>query len=285
MTRDACVLLSVALLWVSGLAARPGRGAGQAASELGTVDFAAQVTPTSGRTEPVRAMTFFLLRKSFHDVTREVEKTTPKPDLDAFVDRLEYSKELKAWMKKNHSVTVIGPEFRRRLTPDDILGIPEFRDAYIAGNASAMLQGFPEPKYHEKDREKKPEKYAQERALYFQQLRKYLVAAPKSEEAMDIILEPEDKTAAWRTEEVHWLAHVRSRALALAQTQYLAAKTETDLKGRGSFQVLPGTYWISTLEDAALGGELRLRWDVPVAVGARMITRVELSNVNASSDH
>jgi len=72
----------------------------------------------------------------------------------------------------------------------------------------------------------------------------------------------------------------------IAQTKYLVAKTDTDLDGHASFAgLLPGNYWISTLNFDADAGDARLRWDVPVAVEAGHTTRVELTNLNGIDAH
>jgi hypothetical protein len=60
----------------------------QAGPKAGAIEFVARVTPTAGRAEPVRQLTFFLLRKSFADIQKEVEETEPKPDLDRFIEGL-----------------------------------------------------------------------------------------------------------------------------------------------------------------------------------------------------
>ncbi len=74
-----------------------------------------------------------------------------------------------------------------------------------------------------------------------------------------------------------------TRTFELAQQQYLAAQTDTDLEGRGSFAGLaPGTYWIGMIGIQAMSGDVRLRWDLPVTVRPGETTRVELTNLNAT---
>jgi len=64
------------------------------------VEFTAQVAPTDGRPEPVRQLTFYLLRKSLDDIRQEALLVEPAPDFDKFVDGLTVSPKLKEWMKK-----------------------------------------------------------------------------------------------------------------------------------------------------------------------------------------
>src|SRR5215469_15746451 len=92
----------------------------------GRVDFVALVSPTGGQPEPVRQMTFYLLRKSVEDIRSEAAKLIPGADLDPFIDGLDVSPELKAWMHKHNSVRLSGEEFTKSLTPDDIVAVPEF---------------------------------------------------------------------------------------------------------------------------------------------------------------
>ena len=90
-------------------------------------------------------------------------QTAPAPDLDKFIDGLDVSPELKAWMKKHHSVQLSGEDFTKSLTPDDIVDIPEFFKAYMTHNEAYRGIGFPEPKFKEKDLKSNPEKYKRRR--------------------------------------------------------------------------------------------------------------------------
>jgi len=253
----------------------------QGSAERGRLEFVVRVTPASGRSEPARGLTIFLLSKSYRDVQREAGEKTPKPDLDAFIDGLKFTPQLKAWMKKNRSVTITGADFHNRVSADDLFTIPEFLDSYVNSNMTALNQGFPAPKYNAEDRTVNPQKYEANRKAYEIQLRRYLALHPDSKDMMDTMLGQLDPTTAWATEGAHWRERVHARALEMVQEQYLSAKTDTDLDGRGAFEATPGAYWLSTLDGEALGGELHLRWDVGVEVRAGSMTRVELTNLNA----
>jgi hypothetical protein len=253
----------------------------QTSAERGRLEFVARVTPASGRAEPARGLTIFLLSKSYRDIRREADEKTPHPDQGAFIDRLLFSPELKDWMKKQHTVTIIGAEFRNRVSPDDLFRIPEFLDAYVNSNLSGLNQGFPNPKYNAEDRTLNPKKYEASRKTYEIQLRKYLALHPDSKDGMDTILGQVDPSNAWGIELMHRRERAHALALQLAQTDYFAAKTETNLDGRGAFDATPGSYWLSTLDGEALGGDLHLRWDVGAEVRAGAVTRVELNNLNA----
>jgi len=253
----------------------------QNGAERGRLEFEVHVTPASGRAEPARGLTVYLLRKSYRDVRQEAEEKTPQPDFNAFVDGLHFTPELKEWMKQNHTVTIIGDEFHSRVKADDLFRIPEFLDAYVNINMTGLNQGFPAPKYNSEDRTLNPKKYEVNRKAYEVQLRKYLALHPDSKDGMDAILGQVDPTNAWMTEVAKRQVRVHERTQEMVQTEYLAAKTDTNLEGRGAFEASPGTYWLSTLGGEALSGDLHLRWDVGVEVHAGTTTRAELTNLNA----
>jgi hypothetical protein len=253
----------------------------QAGADRGRVEFNILLTPISGRPEPARRLTIYLLRKTFREIWKEEEEKMPQPSLDAFVDALPLGKELKDWMKQHHSVTISGPEFRRKLVPDDLFKVPEFLDAYVASNLSGLHQGFPEPKFNPDDRVHNTIKYETAMKTYEPQLRRYLATHPDSLEAMDTILNQSDPSPEWNVVMGHWREDCRQNALAAAQNQYLAAKTDTDLDGRGAFEAAAGTYALSTLDGEALSDNLHLRWDVHIQIHAGDVTRVELNNLNA----
>lgn len=114
-----------------------------AAQSAGGVDFVALVSPAGGQPEPVRQLTFYLLRKSVEDIRKEALQQAPLEDLDKFIDGLDVSPELKAWMKKHHSIRLSGDDFTKSLTPDDIVDIPEYIKAYMTHNEAYRGAGFP----------------------------------------------------------------------------------------------------------------------------------------------
>ncbi len=279
-SRAVLVLLAAS---VSATAFGPAQAASpQAGQPTGGIDFVARVTPTDGRPEPVRQLSFYLLRKSLAAIQKEAEEAEPKPDLDRFVDALEISPELKAWMKKNGSVELAGTDFIRRVKVSDALDVPEFYEAYLKRNAGDVAVGFPEPKYRESDKATAPQKYEKLHAEYREAVRKWIVNNPQSVDGIEVHLDTINPGQRWAQQATELRRRARKRALDLAQTTYLVAKTDTDLDGRGAFTgLLPGDYWLGTLETEAVVGDARLHWDAPVTVRAGQRTRMELSNLNA----
>jgi hypothetical protein len=254
-----------------------------ARAQTGSVEFVARATPSSGIAEPIRGLPFYLLSKSYVDIRKEAEASQPKPDLDAYVDKLDVSTQLKAWMKKNKTLSISGEEFIKLLTVSDIMNVPEFFKAYVERNAGDQSIKFPQPKYTPRDMQKNPDRYEKLHQEYLDAVRKFLTANPDSTSGMDLNLDSIDPGPAWRSLVAKRDPAVKSRALELAQTRYLVAKTETDLDGRGALRgVAPGNYWLGTLEIYATIGDARLQWDAPVRVSAGKTAYVELTNSNAA---
>lgn len=253
------------------------------AESTGSIAFTAHVTPTGGRPEPVRQLTFYLLRKSLEDIRAEALQLGSLPDMVEFIDGLSISPELKAWMKKHHSVQLSGEDFVKSLTPEDILDVPEFFKAYMAHNEAYRGVGFPEPKFKKKDLDSNPEKYNAQKREYEAAIRKFIEAIPDSKKGMDVELVDVNPSATWESKEAKQRNLVEARAFKLAQERYLVAHSDTDLDGQGSFAaIVPGNYWIGMLGSEAISGDVRLNWDFPVTVRRGETSRVELSNLNAS---
>jgi hypothetical protein len=252
------------------------------AQSTGRVDFQALVAPTGGQPEPVRQLTFYLMRKSLADIRAEALQSAPAPDLDKFVDGLEGSPELKAWMKKHRSVQLSGEEFTKSLTPEDIVGIPEFFKAYMTHNAAYRGMGFPEPKFKEKDRKSNPEKFQAEKNQYEASVRKFIGAMPDSVKGIDLELVDLNPNAKWLSLENKHAKLVEANAMQVAQERYVVARMETDLEGRGSFSnIAPGNYWIGMFGAEAISGDVRQHWDLRVTVRQGETASIELSNFNA----
>jgi hypothetical protein len=253
-----------------------------AAQSTGSVDFVAQVAPSDGRPEPVRQLTFYLLRKSLEDIRQEAAQLEPPPDLDKFTDSLTVSPKLKDWMKKNHTVQLGGTNLAKSLSADDVVDIPEFYNAYMVRNSGYEGVGFPKPKFKLKDEVSNPQKFIEQKAEYKEEVRKYVAATPDSVQGIETELTQIDPSNKWQQIMEERQRQLEKRAMDLAQSRYLAAQTETDLEGRGRFAGLaPGKYWMNMLAMQAISGDVRLRWDFPVTVRAGESTHVELSNLNA----
>jgi hypothetical protein len=253
-----------------------------AAQSAGRVDFLARIAPTGGQPEPVRQLTFYLLRKSIDDIRAEALHVAPGADLDKFVDDLGVSPELKAWMKKHHSVRLTGDDFTKSLMPDEIVDTPEFFKAYMTHNEAYRGAGFPEPKYKAKERTSDPEKFAAQKAEYLTAVRAYIAASPERVKGMDLELVDLNPYAKWESVQRKQDQLLETSAFRLASERYIVARSETDLDGRGSFAgVAPGKYWIGMFGAEAISGDVHLRWDIPVLVRPGETASVELSNLNA----
>lgn len=253
-----------------------------AAAQTGAIVFSARAIPASGVDEPVRGFPFYLLSESYQQIEKEAEAAYPRPDMNAFIEKLDVSPELKAWMRKNHWVKLSGDEFLKKVKPEDIIAVHEFFDAYVSHSDGSTFPDFPRAKYKPADKTKNPEKYKKLLDEYHQAVERYAEQNPASKDSMDLGLEDIDPNARWQELVGKRAPEVLRRALDLAQSKYFVARTETNLQGQGSFdRVPPGTYWLSTLNLHAEVGDVRPRWDAPVMVQPGQTTQVGLSNVNA----
>jgi len=258
-------------------------GAPRAGAQDGSIEFVARATPSSGVEEPVRGFPFYLLTKSFEEIQKEVAAHYPKPDMDAFIDTMTgASKQLRAWMKKNHWVQLSGEDFVKKLEVDDIMSVPEFFDAYVERMSGDQTVSFPTPHYKPEQLKKDPDKYNRLKAEYREAVKQFLTKNPKSTAGMDLNLEDIDPFTQWTQIQAKSLPDIQRRMEELAQSKYLVARAQTDVEGQGVLRrVPPGRYWLSSLEVAAAVGDAHLRWDTPVSVSPGQPTYITLSNVNA----
>lgn len=274
--------MKLAAVLVCGVVLALGMFASQARAQSGSIEFVARATPSGGIEEPVRGFPFFLLSKSFEQIGKEVNAVHPQPDMNAFIDGLDVSKEMKAWMKKNHWVQISGEDFLRKVMPPDIIDVPEFYSAYIARNAGSEAMGFPKPKYKSSDKAKDPAKYDKMVQEYHEAIRRYIEANPSTKDGMDLELTDKDPDAKWQVLVAKRNPEIQRESLELAQSKYLVARTQTNLQGEGYLRgIAPGNYWLTTLDVTAEVGDVRARWDVPVSVQPGQAAYVALSNVNA----
>jgi len=257
--------------------------AATAQNDTGSLEFDARITPTAAKAEPVRQFTFYILRRSYSDILKELEAKDPPPARDTFIDGLKLSPEMRKWLKEHEIMDLTMPDLEKELTTEEILGIPEFLHAYETANSGGVTNGFPQPKYTEIDKTEHPEKYEKQKQLYGAAVKKFLLLHPASVAglAMEVAaINPQPKWAAVQNERRKRLLRNAPEA---AQLRYLAAKADTDLDGHGRISgLLEGRYWISTLNLDAPAGDIHLKWDVPVEIVAGQFTRVELTNLNAT---
>jgi hypothetical protein len=254
----------------------------RAAAQNGSLQFLARLTPAGGVEEPVRSFPFYLLTKSYADIQKEAAIAAPGANMDAFIDGLDVSKELKVWMKSNHSVSLSGEGFVKKLKVDDVMNVPEFFHAYVERMVGDSTVMFPTPKYKPEDKIKDPEKYARLKKQYLDACRLFLVQNPTTTDGIDLSLEEVNPGHKWDMLKAKGLEDTDRETRELAQGRYLVARAETDLEGQGSIRgVQPGTYWLSTLNIDASVGDARERWDVPVTIRPGGPSYLTLSNINS----
>jgi hypothetical protein len=271
----ALVLIVPAMLLIASRAS-----ARQSAEQMGFVEIAARVSPTGGHPEPARGLTIYLLRKSYDAILKEADADEPLPKMDDYIAGLELSPQLKAWMVKHQIVEPSGSAFPKAISPDDVWNIPEFKEAYMTRNAGDRTVVLPQSKAREADRVKHPDKYQQAVDDYVAAFKAFIKANPDTLSTMYVALEEKDPGHKWRKMLGDRKARVHKHALELAQVQYLAGQTDTDLEGRGQInRIAPGNYWLTTLDNEAIAGDVHVRWDLPIHISAGR-SAADLSNVN-----
>lgn len=249
----------------------------------GSLELNASVTPTSAKPEPVRDFTFYILTRSYGDIVKEINEKDGPPSRDAFIDDLKISPELKSWLHAHDVMDLTLPGLDKLITPDDILSIPEFLLAYQRSNSGGVTQGIPKPRYRDEDKTKNPQRYEKQQSEYFTSLKKFIQSHPDTVAGMELELDGVNPARKWAAAQSSQKRRVLQLAPTEAQTKYLAIKVDTDLSGHALVTNLPaGNYWVSTLGLTAASGDVRLRWDVPVAINAGQTTRLELTNLNAA---
>jgi hypothetical protein len=252
-------------------------------ASTGRLEFTAQITPTDARPEPVRQFTFYLLTKSYADIVKEVEVGNEAPERDKFIEELKVSPELKAWLKAHEVLDLTSPGLDKLLTADDIIRTPEFLLAYQRSNSGGVTSGIPKPRYVDADKTAHPEKYEKQVQEYLVALKKFIQSRPETVSGMELEMDSVNPQNKWARIESEQRKRVQHLAPSVAQIKYLAARMDTNLDGQAALNgIAPGKYWISTLNLDANAGDTRLRWDVPIAIEAGGIARLELNNLNAT---
>jgi len=258
----------------------------QTAGTTGNLEFAARITPTAARSEPVRQFTFFLLTKSYSDIARDVEADIKIPSREQFIAELKVSSELREWLKAHDVLDLTIPEMDRMVTPDDVIHVPEFLLAYQRSNSGGVTKGIPKPRYRDADKKENPERYERQHQEYLTSLKKFISSNPETVSGFELELSGVNPQNKWAKIQADHVRKVSRLAPELAQTKYLVAKVDTDLDGHAALSgIAAGNYWISTLNLDAAAGDTRLRWDVAITIQPSQTTRLELTNLNAIDAH
>jgi hypothetical protein len=256
----------------------------RAQNGTGSIALSARVTPTGAQPEPVREFPIYVLTKSYADIVKEIESQDTLPTLDEFVEKWPSSPELKRWMKEKQIVDLSSPDVDKLITPDDIMKIPEFFEAYERSNSGGVTKGLPQPKFREAEKQSNPDRYNKEKDEWLAAMRKFIETNTYTISGIELQLTAVNPKPAWDKLHNDEKRKVAQLAPDTAQVKYLAGKAQTDLDGRAVVSGLPaGTYWVSTLGMEATSGDRRLIWDVQARVVPGQTTRLELSNLNAAS--
>src|SRR6202165_2561880 len=198
--------------------------AARAQSAAGSLDFAARITPTAARPEPVRQFTFYVLTKSYVEIVKEVEGENGVLSRDKFIEGLKLSPELKEWLKAHEVFDLTMPGLDRLVTPDEIIHVPEFLLAYQRSNSGGVTNGIPKPKYAEADKTERPERYQRQMQEYLVALKKFIQNRPETINGIELQLEGVNPERKWSRIQADHKKRVGHLAPEVAQTKYLVAK-------------------------------------------------------------
>jgi hypothetical protein len=253
----------------------------RAQTATGSLQVSARLAPTGGKPEPVRQFTLYILTLSYGDILKQASAQYPLANRDEFIDNLKITPELKAWMKKHDVMDLMLPDTDKLITPDDVMNIHEFFDAYLRSNSGGVTKGLPTPKYKESEQQSNPARYDKQKQEYLAALKKFVELNPATISGMETELGAVNPKLAWDKAQQEHNQKIGQLAPDLAQTKYLVFKGDTDLDGRLNVTGLPaGNYWVSSLGMFAVSGDRRLAWDVPVTVANGQVAHAELSNLN-----
>jgi hypothetical protein len=272
-------------IWMSVVAACAIAATARAQEQAGTgaLELTAYVSPTAAKPEPVRDFTFYVLTRSFEEIKHEIEEKNGAPDREKFIGGLKLSPELRNWLKAHEVLDLTIPGLDKILTPEDILGVPEFLLAYQRSNSGGVTSGIPKPKYRDVDKTERPERYEKEHQEYLTALKKFIQAHPETVAGIELELDGINPARKWAEAQNGYKKKIRQQAPMQAQTKYLFMRVDTNLEGAARVSRIPaGNYWVSTLDLEAGAGDSRLIWDVPVTIQAGQTTRIELTNLNST---
>ena len=249
---------------------------------VGTVVFRAGVVLGTGDVKPVPRQDFFLLSKSLSAIERETLEKYPLPTFGSYVDTLQISPELKAWMNRYEGSELL-EAIKLHLTYEDTRKVPEFKKALELALLGYQATGKIPPSPSEKDRLRSDAKHIKKVRAFEDAVRHELESDSSLRGQVWAWLaqaNPFLPSASWNGFLAEAIEDRRARAR--HQTpQYVVATTKTNLLGEGRFeQIKPGTYWLSNLHYAPVA-LARVLWDVRVELKTGEIKELELSNDNA----
>src|SRR2546422_9729122 len=129
------------------------------------------------------------------------------------------------------------------LTPDDVVDIPEFQDAYMTANTGGLAPGMPRPKYSEALKTSHPAKYERLRQQYITALKKFVAMNPGTLAGIEAYLDAVNPARGWNQLAAAHRNRMARRGPGNAQTRDLVGETGTEFEGPGSLlHGPPGVY-------------------------------------------
>jgi len=250
-----------------------------------------------GEVRPVARVDFYALTKDLKMISREAAKNLNLPSTEPFEEYINKqsnaSAEFRAWIIRTHDRGFASRggryDFNRvffeldanKVTLDDLLNVPEFRKwLQDVANDSQSLPRFPKPTGNAAKDEKLLEDYRQRLGTQMTEENFRGIKRPSSWMIEMIENVSKDRSNLCYNDEMALRSERIVEAGVLLAPKYSAGNAKTSLSGEAEIRLPAGTYWLSNLTGAYIGGASIL-WDLEVVVEPGKVTNVRLSNDNA----
>src|SRR2546422_8785149 len=130
------------------------------------------------------------------------------------------------------------------LTPDDVVDIPEFQDAYMTANTGGLAPGMPRPKYSEALKTSHPAKYERLRQQYITALKKFVAMNPGTLAGIEAYLDAVNPARGWNQLAAAHRNRMARRAPGNGQARDVVGQADQGLDGHGVLAYPhPGECW------------------------------------------
>src|SRR2546422_10480115 len=125
------------------------------------------------------------------------------------------------------------------LTPDDVVDIPEFQDAYMTANTGGLAPGMPRPKYSEALKTSHPAKYERLRQQYITALKKFVAMDPGTLAGIEAYLDAVNPARGWNQLAAAHRNRMARRGPGIVQTRVVVGQRGRGFERGGSLSHAP----------------------------------------------
>ena len=249
-----------------------------------------------GEVRPVASADFYALTKDLNTISREAAKSLNLPSIEPFEQYINKqsnaSAELRAWIIRTNDKgfasrggrydfgRVFFDSDAKKVTLDDLLNVPEFRNWLQDSANFSQSPRFPKPTGNTAKDEKALADYRQR--LGTQMIEQDYSGSERPSSWIIEMIKDISKGRAnlcYKDEMALRMERIVEAGVEFAP-KYSAGNIRTSPSGEAEITLPAGTYWLSNLTGTAIGVNSIL-WDVQVVVERGKVTNVRLSNDNA----